>query len=423
MATILNAAAFDAVLKVRYTDEAIRKLTYRNHPLLAVLPKMEGFGGKNLPIPIQYGTPQGRSAYLAAAKEGKYASNFEDFVLTRVQNFSYIEIDAETMKASMGDPSAFMAARQQEIDGMVESLGRDIALDLFKGGYGVRGRAGTVAAGTVTLDSVQDAVNFEIGQRIVATASATPAGSGALRSAGADGQLTAVNRRTGVLTGVGTATIAALVATDYLHVRGDASGSTTRRKIAGLDAWIPSTDPTAGDSHFGVDRSVDPTTLAGQRVDGTSSTVAEAIMDAGALLFREGGNPDIVVMNATHSAELAKELMGKTEYSPVQSSDGLISFDAYSVRTPAGRVRVLEDPNCPAGVAYMLQPDTWKLYSLGPAPHLADDDGRIALRLTPPAYSAATAAGDGDGIEVRGRFYGNLGCRAPRWNARISLAT
>ncbi len=49
MAT-LDMTSFAAALKVHYTPQRVENMVYRDNPLLAMLPKYEQFGGKNLPI-------------------------------------------------------------------------------------------------------------------------------------------------------------------------------------------------------------------------------------------------------------------------------------------------------------------------------------------------------------------------------------
>ena len=69
--TALNLESFEAALKVHYTDLRVKNLVYRNNPFLATIPKYEYFGGKNLPIPVQYGVPQGRSATFQDANDNQ----------------------------------------------------------------------------------------------------------------------------------------------------------------------------------------------------------------------------------------------------------------------------------------------------------------------------------------------------------------
>ena len=86
--TALNLESFEAALKVHYTDLRVKNLVYRNNPFLAAVPKYEYFGGKNLPIPVQFGTPQGRSATFTDANNQNVQTpgEYTDFVLKRVRN-------------------------------------------------------------------------------------------------------------------------------------------------------------------------------------------------------------------------------------------------------------------------------------------------------------------------------------------------
>ena len=104
----LDLVSFDSALKEHYTPERVQRLTYKENPLYAMLPKYENFGGKNLPIPLIYGNPQGRSATFTNAQNRGAAtsSKLEDFVLTRIKDYSIATIDNETLEASKGDANA-----------------------------------------------------------------------------------------------------------------------------------------------------------------------------------------------------------------------------------------------------------------------------------------------------------------------------
>jgi hypothetical protein len=137
------------------------------------------------------------------------------------------------------------------------------------------------------------------------------------------------------------------------------------------------------------------------------------MIGAGSLLFREGGRPDVCFMNPLSYSELIKSLGSKVVYDVVRSSDVAdVFFDSVKVYTPSGQVNVVADPNCPTGVAYLLQMDSWKLYSLGMAPKILMTDGLRFLRTN-----------DADSVTVRCGYYLQMGCNAPGWNARIALAT
>ena len=137
------------------------------------------------------------------------------------------------------------------------------------------------------------------------------------------------------------------------------------------------------------------------------------MIGAGALLFREGGRPDVIFMNPLSYSELIKSLGSKVVYDLMRSSDVAdVFFEAVRIHLPSGSAMVVADPNCPYGRAYMLQMDTWKLYSLGMAPKILMTDGLRFLREN-----------NQDAVEVRAGYYAQMGCTAPGWNATIALTT
>lgn len=419
MGATLDLTSIDPALKVRYTDEKMKWMGYRNRPTLAMLSKMESFGGRHMVVPIRFGTPQGRSYEFTDAGSNKEASSFEDFVITRAHDYGRASIDNETLEASVGDVNGFIAGLTSEIDGVIETVSRELSKDIFGDGTGNRGQIGSFASeggGTnnvVVLVDKRDAKNFEKGMYLVAASAKS--GSGA--TLGSVAQLTKVDRVRGRLT-FGSVNLTVDLAVDwaanyYLFVRGDfdaSSASATGKKLKGFEAWIPATEPGPTDSFFTVNRSVD-TRLSGLRYDGSAETIEEAIQGAGALTFIEGGRPDVAIMNPLDFSDLVKGLGSKAVYDMVKASDvAEIGFKSVLVMTPAGEVKCVSDPDCPRGVAWMLQLDTWKLYSLGTAPKILQADGNRFLREA-----------NSDSYEVRVGYYAQLACSAPGWNCRITL--
>jgi len=392
----LDLSSFDAALKAHYTDQRVKNMVYRGSPFLAWLPKMERFGGKNLPIPIQYGTPQGRSATFATAKSNKVASKFEDFVLVRKKDYGLASIDNETLEASIGKPNAFMEAASTEINGILRSVKRSLCGALFRDGTGTIGVLSSISGAVITLTNKSDIVNFEVGMSL--TSAATSGGT----VVGTQ-DITAVDRSAGTVTlaaGTGFTTT-----NKYLAVEGDSSA-----KLSGLAAWLPATAPGGSDSFFGVNRSVDTERLSGVRYDGSAETVEEAIIGACSDIAVAGGETDTVFMNHTNHQQLLKALGSAKEYDSVRASDADISFKAVMMHGPTGPVKILPDRDCPVGTAYALQRDTWKLYSLGAAPKILRSDGLRFLREN-----------SADAVEVRTGYYAQLGCTAPGWNGVITL--
>lgn len=409
--TALNMTSFDAALKVHYTSDMIKRMTYQDHPLLALLPKYEQFGGKNLPIPIIYGNPQGRSSSFSYAKANKKAGKYTDFVLTRAKDYGLCSIDGETIDASKGDKNAFMEAMTSEIDGTFESLNRSLATAIYRTGSGSIGKIGAttnVATTLCVLSNPEDVVNFEVGQMIVAS---TADGGGAVKvTAGTQNvlEVASIDRIAGTITfsaamdsfGAGDWAVA-----DFLFVQGDYDS-----KIKGVGAWIPATTPTLGDNFFSVDRSVD-TRLGGLRKDISAMPIEEGLIEGLSLVSREGGMISHAFMPYSWYSNLEKALGSKVQYVDVNTTVG-VGFRGIQINNPKGKpVTVLADQDCLADTCFMMQMDTWKLYSLGQAPKLLNQDGNRVLRES-----------DEDGVEVRTGYYAQLGCRAPGWNIRLKLA-
>jgi hypothetical protein len=406
----LDMTSFDAALKQHYTDDMVENLVYKDNPLLALMAKMEDFGGRNLPIPLIRGNPQNRSATFSVAQGGTTTSKLDAFLLTRVKDYSIATIDNETLEASKGNANAFLEAATVEIDGAINALTRSLAVKLYRSGFGSVGNVNaTVTGTTLTLLDANDVVNFEVGDVLQFAASD---GGDALRDSGDSVAVTAVNRSAGSMT-VGTLSgITGLTSGDFIFKKGDRqdSGTPSRIVVAGLEAWCPGSAP-ASTAFFGVDRTSDVTRLGGLRLDASSVPIEEALIGGASLVAREGGKIDHYMMSYAQFSALEKALGTKVQYVDVKMN-AEIGFRGILVNGPRGPIKVIPDQNCPSNRVFGLQLNTWKLYSLGKAVRVIDTDGLQMLRQA-----------SADGVEVRYGFYGNAGCRAPGWNINLQVTS
>lgn len=260
-----------------------------------MLSKFENFGGKNLPIPIIYGNPQGRSASFSTAQANKTNTQIKDFTLTRNHDYSLASIDNETLEASQGSSNAFMEAATTEIDGAINSAARSLAIALYGSGTG---RIGKIAASgistlTITLDTVEDITNFEVGQKLNFS---TADGGGSVRAT--EPTVTNVDRNLGKII---VTDVTSLAAADYIFIDGDYDA-----KLKGLAAWLPTT--VTATAFFGMDRSVDSSRLGGIQFDGSNQPIEEALVGAASRVAREGGKPTHVFLCYSKYAELEKAL-------------------------------------------------------------------------------------------------------------------
>jgi len=418
-------------LKELYTDdkEYMKDLVYKENPFLALVPKNEspdGFAGKYIPVPLEYGTPQGRSHSFANAQNQQTATSLASFFVYVVEDYQLVTITNLLMEQTKTNAGAFVDAAKLQMDGGFRNLTNNIAFELFGSGTATRGisaatssqTGGTAAGGVVLpLTNAQQIVAFEVGMLLVA--SATDGGAPSTDTV----QITAVNRATGVITGTASASTlssnwAIGSGSAYLTVAGDlpstgASNTVSYLALSGLAAWLPKTSPASNDNFWGVNRSADPTRLAGCRFDASSYTIEEGMTNALAFLNREGGKPDLAVMDFASYAALVNALGAKVQYVQVNHDEVEVAFEGITFQSAYGRVTVLADRSCPPQTCYLLTMNTWKLRSLGKVPHILTYgmEGLEGLRV-----------GNADALEVRIGYYGNLICSAPGWNCVVTLS-
>ncbi len=425
-----NSSNQIAALKELYTDdkEYMKDLVYKENPFLALVPKNEspdGFAGKYIPVPLEYGTPQGRSHSFANAQSQQTATSLASFFVYTIEDYQLVTITNLLMEQTKTSAGAFVDAAKLQMDGGFRNLTNNIAFELFGSGTATRGissaastQAGVTVGGTVLpLTNAQSIVAFEVGMLLVA--SATDGGAPSTDTV----TIVSVNRATGVVTG--TASAATLsgnwaigTGLAYLTISGDlpttgATSTSSYLALSGLAAWIPVTSPATTDNFWGVNRSADPTRLAGLRFNATAYTIEEGITNALAFSNREGAKPDIAIMDFASYSSLVNSLGAKVQYVQIKHDEVEVAFEGITFQSAYGRVTVLADRSCPPQTCYLLTMATWKLRSLGKVPHILKYgmEGLEGLRV-----------GNADALEIRIGYYGNLICSAPGWNCVVQLS-
>ncbi len=376
-------------------------------------------------VPLEYGNPQGRSHTFSTAQSNQTATSLVSFFVYTISDYQLVTITNLLMEQTKSNASAFVDAAKLQIDGGIRNITNNIAFELFGSGTATRGKStssstqsGTTPSGTVLpLSDAQTVVQFE--QGMVLVASSTDGGAPSSDTV----TVTKVDRANGIITG--TASAASLSAnwaigtgSAFLSVQGDlpAGGATTTGSflaLSGLSAWLPESDPSGSDNFWGVNRSTDPTRLAGLRFDASAMTIEEGLTSALAFANREGAKPDLIVMDFASYSSLVNALGAKVQYVQVNHDEVEVAFEGITFQSAYGRVTVLADRSCPARTAFVLTMSTWKLRSLGKVPHILTYgmEGLEGLRV-----------GNADALEVRIGYYGNLICSAPGWNMRVKLS-
>lgn len=327
------------------------------------------------------------------------------------------------MEQTKSNAGAFVDEASRTMDNGFRNLSNNMAFEQFAGGTASRGIIGSFTLVgttlTITLQNSQTVVQFEVGMTLQ---NSTTDGGAALLVAGSidAAQITAVNRGTGVI----VATIvqgngSTFANGNFLQVLGDigSAGASTiagMLGISGLAAWVPNVDPTSTDNFWGVNRFADVTRLGGLRYSAVLQTIEEGITSALAYGNREGADFDLIIIDFISYAALVNSLGAKVQYVMLEHDEVEVAFEAIHFHSAYGKIPVLADRSCPAQTAYCLKQDTWKLRTLGKAPHILTYgmEGLEGLRV-----------GNADALEIRIAYYGNDINSAPGYNMYVALSS
>jgi len=343
-----------------------------------------------------------------------------------IQDYQLVTITNLLMEQTKTNAGAFVDEASRTLDNGFRNLSNNMAFELFSGGTASRGVISSAGVSysaptlTFTLANSQAVVQFEVG--MVLQASATDGGAALQNTPGTIDaiQITAVNRGTGLISGtvVQGAPQTSWGAGDYLQVLGDigiggASTIAGLLGLSGLAAWIPVVDPPANDNFWGVNRSADVTRLGGLRYNASAQSISEGLTSALALANREGAAPDLIVIDFVSYATLINELGAKVQYVQLEHDEVPVAFEAIHFHSAYGKIPVLADRSQPAQSANVLTVDTFKLRTLGKAPHILTYgmEGLEGLRV-----------GNADALEIRIAYYGNVICSAPGYNMNVQLS-
>lgn len=422
-----NSSNQIAALKELYTDDKdyMKNIVYAKNPLLAMVPKNEspdGFAGKYIPVPLEYQNPAGRAHVFANAQNQQTASGVVSYFVYAIQDYQLVTITNLLMEQTKSNAGAFVDEASRTLDNGFRNLSNNMAFELFYGGTASRGVISTAVLAssvvTITLSNAQTVVQFENGMTL--QNSATDGGAALTVSGAIDAiQLTSVNRSTGVIVGsVVQGDGTSFVAGHFLQVLGDigSAGASTIAGLLGLSglaAWVPVSDPSGSDNFWGVNRSADPTRLAGLRYNASAQTISEGITNALAFGNREGAAFDLIVMDFVSYSTLINELGAKVQYVQLEHDEVEVAFEAIHFHSAYGKIPVLADRSCQSQTAWCLTLDSWKLRTLGKAPHILTYgmEGLEGLRV-----------GNADALEIRIAYYGNLICSAPGYNMNVALS-
>ena len=412
----LNLTSYAAAIKEYYKSIDFTQMIYKSFPFFGMIQKNEEWVGSPAVQPIAFATVPSASATFATGQALAGSSQQQKFELTSARDYVFAYLDRETMLASKAPDGSWLKSATHEIDMALKEGAKRAGFAVFGDGSGVIGTiaaSSDVTTATITLADPRQVVNFQVKDTLTVVAPGTSV-AGAWSAAVRSGTISvlSVNRRAGTITATGNwnSGVSAVAVGDGITKSGDFNA-----KIKGVSAWLPLTAPSSGESFFGVDRSSD-SRLYGMYSDGRGMPMEEGLIKCAADLAQEGSTPDTAIMNFGNWTNLINALGAKKVYmreGEVKAAGADIGYSSVVIEGPNGPVDIVADPFCPSNSIYVLQKDTWTLYSRGGVPHIFDIDGDAGRMLR-----QATS----DSYEVRTGFYGQLGCSAPGWNSTLQVS-
>lgn len=406
-----NLAAASDVIKKLYSEKEAFKVLAAESPILGLIKKEEGvMVGDDFSHSVQYGTPRGVATTLAKARTNASTALYKKITLKRSKLYGQGSIDRETMKAAVKNKGAFVTALEREQDGILEAMKERLEQFLYGNGGGAIGVIATINGATITLTQPNQVRFFQRDGTYEISATDGTSGAiiaGTLTCIGVDRDTGVITFSAGVVATIGTAAPGQYIfaAGDHATQYADASGL---RVLLGLEAWIPRLAPGAT-LFCGMDRSVDPTRLGGNRYNGNGAPIEETFQAALAKFANQGCKADIAVINPLKYQDLKISLGNRVTYNTVTNPQTKIGFEGIVINAGGVKLTLLEDPACPQDASWVLKLDTWTLPTLGGVPEIIDEDGLKIRRAT-------------DGTDTFVWEYCamlQLGCKAPGKNGVI----
>lgn len=404
MGTLLSNTQFQYALKIVF-PKGLNMAVYADElaPLMMMIRKETNGGGEDLVAPIEYGAVNGRSGDIDKARTNSNGTKGIRVRLPWVNDYAVFSVDRKTMKTSQGNENAIVEAWVRQLESAKNRIKRSMAQGLFSAGHKAIGKITVVSGGQITMD-VNGAFLLEVGDTVVSS-TATSAGS---IDAGT-GTVTSVNRVGATFKYTANSSWAPAV-NSYVFIDGDYNNC-----ITGIQAWLPTTAPVLGSDVFGstsVDRGVDPTRLAGIRVDAsTAGGIIDALHLAQKDFRRQGVNVSHFFLSHDDFNQAEREAESRRIVMvDVKGKDNEMDYGVGLKGLKIGSATALPDMYCPVGRSYGLTLGGWTWKSVSEAPHIVDDDGLTMRRAT-----------TGDGFSGELASYSNLKTDNPGNNGVVTL--
>jgi hypothetical protein len=344
---------------------------YKKSIFLSDCKKDTEFGGEGAYVNITTSGTGGGSADFATALANQNPSTQKRFFVTHKTEYQVASVTGRAIATSLNDKMAILRVLKVEMDKANYKFGQALSARAHGNGGGSLGQisaASNVATATITLATITDINRFEIGDWIQTSTDNGTGTAPAGVASGANGnqaQILSLNRQTGTITLSANWNTYGAAASNYIFRAGDYSVAMT-----GLGGWNPITAPTAGDSFFGMDRSVgDLTRQAGDRYTANAGgSYEDTVLNACTQVSILGSQLPRTYVHSIDFTNLVKEVGSKRVYE-AKSRQGQIGFKGVTVTTGMGDTEVVSDIFAPRGYGRSVDPDDITLATAGECPN------------------------------------------------------
>jgi hypothetical protein len=357
------------------------------------------FGGEGKHINIQTSGTGGGSADFATAFANQNPTTQKRFFIQHKTEYQIASVTGQAIATSLDDAMAVARVLKVEMDGALRKFNLQLSGRFFGNAGGARGQisAGSaVGTATITLANRLDHVHFEVGDW-VQTAPDNGTGVAPLGVNGGGAQLQIVSKDPilGTLTAnAAWNTIAGTLINHFIFRAGDYS-----KAMSGLNGWVPSVAPVAGENFQGMDRSVgDVARQAGIRYNGAGAAKEDTFLNATAEASALGSFLPRGYVNPLDYNDIVKEL-GSKRIVDAKAKDTGFGFKGIEVYTAGGVLEIIADVFQPRGTAKLVDPDDITLHTAGDCPNPLNWGGANSTQV--PINS--------DGLQFRLGCYGEFG--------------
>lgn len=354
---VMLSSALSAFGKVLQGKNLVENQRKEVGGLISKIPMVKTAGGDEWTLPVQVRNAAGLGTTVAQAQANaagtgghsrgiKYRGDFGTYFGGIYFNYVDQKILTGQTEGSIIDQKV-----KEAQDLHFSFLSR--AAELLYSDAGMSLAFGAFSAGTITFTDVTRSSFFEVGMVLEASANDGTA-AGHTKFAG-KGYIIAVNKNAGTITvsatdGGAAGTPSGWTGNMYVFPEGQFGGASPTRWFMPLGGWIPRTDPSGGESFFGIDRSPYASIAAGLRL--TTSDV-QGLDDASRIIelcIRIGTRnqrkrPNTVVVNSERFIRIARQL------NPQKFQDGakatvVTGSSDIQFFIPGGVVTLIGDDYC-----------------------------------------------------------------------------